>query len=440
MHPLENAGENGKTGTNETNKKTSPADISEILKAAGADAYLMHGALHDSDIYYATRFLASDAFSYMLASNGDETLLIPDMEKGRADIESRVSGGKIRTTADYKYRELAKEKKDSNLAYAVVLKEMLAEKNVKTVAVSYDFPAYYDRMLQNEGVKVVLIKSPFIKSRAVKTEDEIEKIAASQNAAEKAMGAAIQMIHNSQPDCSCGDGGSGGGGSGGGGSGGGGSGGSGDSGGNKLIYEGEILTGEKVLAEISRVLLECGCADDETIVSCGPDSADPHGKTRGALYAGHPIVIDIFPRGKQTRYFGDMTRTVIRGEASAELTRMYDAVKGAQAAGVNAARPGVSCADVHNAVCDYLEAAGFDTYRSGSKVGFIHTTGHGVGLDIHEMPAVSDNPHLLEPGNVITIEPGLYYPGIGGIRIEDTVVITKDGCRNLNTMPKIFEI
>jgi len=260
---------------------------------------------------------------------------------------------------------------------------------------------------------VVLIKSPFIKSRAVKTEEEIEKIAASQNAAEKAMDAAIQMIQNARME---------------------------DSGSGRLVYEGDVLTGERVLAEISRVLLECGCADDETIVSCGPDSADPHGKTRGALYASHPIVIDIFPQSKKTRYFGDMTRTVIRGKVSEELIRMYDAVKGAQAAGVGAARPGVSCADVHNTVCDYLEAAGYDTYRSGFSVGFIHTTGHGVGLDIHEMPSVSDNSHILEPGNVITIEPGLYYPGIGGIRIEDTIVITKDGCRNLNTMPKIFEI
>jgi Xaa-Pro aminopeptidase len=168
--------------------------------------------------------------------------------------------------------------------------------------------------------------------------------------------------------------------------------------------------------------------------------ADPHGKTYGALYANHPIVIDIFPLHKYNRYFGDMTRTVIRGEVSKELILMHDAVKGAHEIGIQKAKPGVTCAEVHNAVCDYLEAAGYETYRSGSKAGFIHSTGHGVGLDVHEMPSVSDNQHVLEPGNVITIEPGLYYPDVGGVRIEDTVVITKDGCRNLNTMPKIFEI
>ncbi|WNY28943.1 Methionine aminopeptidase 1, mitochondrial [Methanimicrococcus stummii] len=399
--------------TEQKQKKTNPTNISEALKNIGADAYLMHGALHDSDIYYATRFLASDAFSYVLFENGDETLLISDMEKGRAEIESRVGNEKIKTTSDYNYRELAKEKKDANLAYTLVLKQLLAEKNTKRVAVSYDFPAYYYNALQEEGVSVVLMKSPFEKPRSIKTADEIEKIEKSQKAAEKAMSAAIEMIRLSSTD---------------------------DTGSGKLVYDGQVLTGKMILTRIARVLMENDCADDETIVACGPDSADPHAKTYGALYANHPIVIDIFPQHKYSRYFGDMTRTVIRGEVSEELGRMYDAVKGAQEVGVNTAKPGVTCAAVHNAVCDYLEDAGYHTYRGGSKVGFIHTTGHGVGLDIHESPSVSDNPHVLEPGNVITIEPGLYYPEIGGIRIEDTIVITEDGCRNLNTLPKIFEI
>jgi len=395
---------------NKKMKKTTPIDISIPLKEAGVQAYLIYGDMHNSDLYYATKFLASDPFSYLLAADGDEILLISDMEKGRAEIESRVLNDKIKTTSEYKYRERIKEKKDASLAYVLVLKEMMAEKNIKTVGVSYDFPAYsYDR-LKKEGLDVVLMKSPFTKSRTIKTEDEVEKIAASQKAAEEAMAAAIGMIKKSEPKKT-----------------------------GELVFGGEILTGKAVLLEISRVLLEHGCADDETIVSCGKDSADPHGKTYGPLSANEPIVIDIFPQSKYTRYFGDMTRTVIKGEVSDELKRMYEAVKGAQETGVKSAKPGVTCAEVHNAVCDYLEAAGYDTYRSGAKVGFIHTTGHGVGIDIHEMPSVSDNEHVLEPGNVITIEPGLYYPGVGGIRIEDTIVITEDGCRNLNVMEKKFE-
>lgn len=393
--------------------KTNPINITDALQKAGADAYLMHGALHDCDIYYATRFLASDPFSYLLTADGDEVLLISAMEKGRAEVESRVLNNSIKTTSDYKYRDLAKEMKDADLAYTVVLKTVLAEKGVRTVAVSYDFPAYYYDALLKEGVKVVLIKSPFSLSRSVKTEEEIEKIETSQKAAEKAMTAAIDMISSSSPD---------------------------ETGSGKLVYNGQILTGKMVLMEISRVLMENDCADEQTIVSCGPDSADPHGKTYGALDANQPIVIDIFPQHKYHRYFGDMTRTVIRGEVSDELRLMYRAVLAAQEIGVKTAKPGVTCADVHNAVCDSLEKDGYETYRSGAKVGFIHSTGHGVGLAVHEMPSVSDNQHVLVPGNVITIEPGLYYPGVGGIRIEDTIVITKDGCRNLNTLPKNFEI
>lgn len=307
-------------------KKTNPTDILKTLKEVGADAYLMNGAMHDSDIYYATRFLASDPFSYVLTADGDEVLLISDMEKGRAEIESRVFNDKIKTTSDYNYREIAKEKKDSDLAYVLVLKKILDEKNVKTVAVSYDFPAYYFNALQKEGVNIVLTKSPFQRARAVKTEDEIEKITVSQNAAEKAMSTAIGMIQKSKPDEN-----------------------------EKLILDGEELTGKRVLQEIARVLMENDCADDETIVSCGSDSADPHGKTYGPLYANQPIVIDIFPQHKYNRYFGDMTRTVLWGKASNELTQMYQAVKTAQEIGVAASKPGATCAEVHNAVCDSLE-------------------------------------------------------------------------------------
>jgi Xaa-Pro aminopeptidase len=101
-------------------------------------------------------------------------------------------------------------------------------------------------------------------------------------------------------------------------------------------------------------------------------------------------------------------------------------------------RPGVSAANVHNAVCDTFEKLGYDTYKSGSKVGFVHSTGHGVGLDVHELPSVGETEVLLETGNVITVEPGLYYPKIGGIRLEDLVLVTENGCENLTTLEKKF--
>ncbi|WNY26299.1 aminopeptidase P family N-terminal domain-containing protein [Methanolapillus ohkumae] len=157
--------------------KLSPPDISEILKKEGADAYLLHGNIHDSDIYYATRFLASDPFSYILFQDLSEILLVSDMEKGRADNESRISAENIKTTSDYDFRGKIKTFKNSTLAYAAVLKEMMEKENVKKVAVSYDFPAFYFDRLKNDengGIDVVLIQTPFEKNRSVKSDREIE--------------------------------------------------------------------------------------------------------------------------------------------------------------------------------------------------------------------------------------------------------------------------
>jgi Xaa-Pro aminopeptidase len=205
-----------------------------------------------------------------------------------------------------------------------------------------------------------------------------------------------------------------------------------------LYHEGQLLTGAKVKAVIDHTLLDFGCEAEEIIVSCGRDTVNPHGTTDGPLWANAPIILDIFPRSKRERYFADMTRTVLHGEASKELKEMYQAVLAAQEKGLEMIEPGVSTADVHNAVCEIFEKKGYDTYRSGSKVGFIHSTGHGIGLDVHELPGVGENMDVLEKGNLITIEPGLYYPKIGGIRLEDMVLVTENGCENLTGLEKRF--
>ncbi|KKG13481.1 hypothetical protein DU34_03075 [Methanosarcina mazei] len=133
-----------------------------------------------------------------------------------------------------------------------------------------------------------------------------------------------------------------------------------------------------------------------------------------------------------------MTRTVLRGEASEKLKEMYETVFEAQKKALSMVKAGVQAAEIHTAVCDLFEARGYHTYRSGSKAGFTHSTGHGVGLDIHELPGVGESSFILEAGNVITIEPGLYYPEIGGIRLEDMVLVTEEGCKNLTRLEKKF--
>ncbi|RZN38380.1 MAG: M24 family metallopeptidase [Methanophagales archaeon ANME-1-THS] len=115
---------------------------------------------------------------------------------------------------------------------------------------------------------------------------------------------------------------------------------------------------------------------------------------------------------------------------------MYDAVKHAQDAALARVKEGVSCKDVHNLVCDLFEDRGYETIRKGGKKGFLHSTGHGIGLNVHENPRVGDNDYVLKKGNVITIEPGLYEPGVGGVRLEDMVLVLKNGCENLTRFEK----
>ena len=209
-----------------------------------------------------------------------------------------------------------------------------------------------------------------------------------------------------------------------------------------LRYEKKILTSEMVRATIGHALLDLECIAEETIVAGGPLSADPHERGTGPLYAGQPIVIDIFPRSGKTGYWGDITRTVCRGPAPAALKKQYNAVKAAQAAQLKSVKPGIWMDSIHKIGADLMGTRGFKTeILNDTPQGFIHGTGHGVGLEIHEAPRVSPANHQkLRAGHIITIEPGLYYPEIGGVRIEDTIAVTKDGVKMLASCIKQLEI
>lgn len=380
--------------------------IKKAIEESGTDAYLMTGNIHNADIYYVTRFLSSDDFAYLQTAAGKEILFISEMERGRAEIESRVST--IKTTLDFGYREKIKEKKDTSIAYAACISELLLKEKVTRVAVPYDFPVFYSNYLTEAGFTVVPVKSPFKNMRSLKKQEELDAIKYAQMAGEKAMETAIALITGAEEKEGI------------------------------LYFEGQTLTGAKVNSVIDHVLLDFGCEAEETIVSCGEDTANPHGTTDGPLRANVPIILDIFPRSKKKRYFADMTRTVLKGEVSEKLKVMYETVLAAQGKALGMVKPGVKAAEIHIAVCDFFEAKGYHTYRSGAKTGFTHSTGHGVGLDIHELPSVGENGVFLEAGNVITIEPGLYYPEIGGIRLEDMVLVTEKGCENLTRLEKKF--
>jgi len=205
-------------------------------------------------------------------------------------------------------------------------------------------------------------------------------------------------------------------------------------------------TAELAQATIRAVLTDHQCDSPEgLIVAGGLMSAEPHERGSGQLVPGTPIVIDIYPQSTATGWFADMTRTVCIGEPPSELQKRYNAVAEAQRRAIAMVAPGVRCLDIQNAVEEYFLHAGYQTTGRGTEFqfaeGFVHGVGHGVGKAIHEHPHLTrQSPDVLEVGDVITIEPGLYYRDIGGVRLEDMLYVTETGHHNLTTFPKVLEI
>lgn len=335
-----------------------------------------------------------------------KTLLVPDMERSRAEMESRVSD--IRSLNEFEYRSKVKDRKDAALAYSDCLSMILQKEGSRRVAVPRDFPYHIAQLLKEEGFSIEVVKSPFAGMRSKKGPSEVQVIKKVQDACNTAMETAVEMIKKSEDV----DG--------------------------TLNYHGFALTSDIIRKEIDIKLLEHGCESAGTIVACGKASSNPHWEGTGPLRSNEMVVIDIFPRSKKEKYYADMTRTVLKGTPSEKMEGMYEAVLAAQNIAIEMVRPGVKCSDIHNKVCDVFKEKGYDTPSDNSSVGFIHSTGHGVGLEIHEFPFIGNNEELLEEGNVITIEPGLYYPDIGGIRLEDLILVTPDGYENLTEMEKRF--
>jgi Xaa-Pro aminopeptidase len=202
-------------------------------------------------------------------------------------------------------------------------------------------------------------------------------------------------------------------------------------------------TAKEAHAIVDSVLETFNCESPEGhIIACGLQSAEPHEKGTGMLMRNVPIVIDLYPRSKATGYFADISRTVCLGKPPEALQKMYDAVLGAQELAIRMVKPGAAGKDIQSAVEDYFTNVGYATSGKGKEFtyaeGFVHGVGHGVGLSIHEAPQVRAGDDVLREGDVITIEPGLYYKNIGGVRIEDMLFVTADGYRNLTRAPKQF--
>ena len=366
------------------------------------------------DVYHLTRFLAPDPI-IALEQRSEIVIVANSLEEGRARKESRATS--VLNQNDFGLKELSGAGLTGDDLMAKLIKSFLDSRKIAKVAVPPYFFIGLAEKLRALGVELV-VATDVVSRRRAKRPDEITALEATQRATEDAWQKGVDAIVRASVRKD-----------------------------GTLELDGEVFTAERLRAIVEGRLLELGCNSEGAILAPGPQAADPHMIGTGPLRAKQAIVMDIFPQHKTTRYFADMTRTVSKGEPNAEILRMYDIVKRAQDAGIKALRPGVTGREVHELVEDIIFAAGYDTLRPGQQhggsqngalpKGFIHGTGHGVGLEIHEAPSVGrGGTKPLAPGDVVTVEPGLYDPEIGGVRLEDMLVITETGSHNLTRAPR----
>lgn len=364
------------------------------------------------DIYHSIRFLAPDP-QIVLEQDGQIVLLTNALEEGRARKQSRATT--FENIDDYGARELNATMSPITEATATVILRFLGAHNARRIAVPEYFPLALADRLRAKGIDLQVIDGLEQRRRA-KRDDEIAALEATQRATEEAWQLGVDAIARADVRAD-----------------------------GTLGLDGAPLTAERVRAIVEGALLERGCLAESTIIAPGTQAADPHMIGSGPIHSNEAVVMDIFPQHKETRYYADMTRTVSKGAPRAEIVKMYEVVMRAQDAGIKALRPGITGREVHELVEDVIFAAGYDTLREGQKHdpadpvtrGFIHGTGHGVGLEIHEAPNVGrGGTSPLALGDVVTVEPGIYDPAIGGVRLEDMLVITADGSRNLTRAPR----
>ncbi|MBI4313819.1 MAG: aminopeptidase P family protein [Candidatus Omnitrophica bacterium] len=375
-----------------------PSEKSALLIYAASET--------DANLYYISRFLAPDPFVYVRI-NGRNILVMSDLEVDRAKSQAKAD----EVISMSHLMNQARGRGVARPGMPDALDELFKPAEITRLEVPGNFPLAAADLLRRRGYEVLPKREPFFEQRTIKTAEEIEAITATQRATEEAVQGVVEMIRESEIK------------------------------GDELWLKGKPLTSETLRKLLHITLMGMDCIARHSIIAGGEQACDPHRIGSGVLRPHQPIVLDIFPQSAATRYYADMSRTVVKGNPSEKVKKMYAAVREGQEIGFRMLKAGVDGKDVHDAILDYFEKEGFKTGEvNGRMQGFFHGTGHGVGIEIHEPPRVSSVSDTIKAGHVVTVEPGLYYPGHGGVRLEDMVVITETGCRNLTRFPKILEL
>jgi Xaa-Pro aminopeptidase len=375
-----------------------------------APALLFHADTHASrDLLYLGRFECHDPF-LALAWRGKKTAVLNALEFGRGLKESAFDEILSLETLQ---AEIRKTRPDlARPGPADLVAHLAAKRRIPAFTVPGDFPALLLEQLRARGLALEVAPGAVLPEREIKTPREAAAIRAGNRVATAGFRAAEDLLRRAQIS------------------------------GRKLFLDGKPLTSERVRLAIEIACLEAGGLALDTIVASGDQACDPHCRGTGPLRANELIIIDIFPRHTATGYHGDMTRTYLKGRATPEQRALVEAVAAAQKAARKVLRAGVISAAVHAECVKVFTARGYETKSTPQgAIGFFHGTGHGLGLAVHEAPRVSAPvQEPLKLGAVVTVEPGLYYPGLGGCRIEDVAWLTKTGHQLLSSHPYTWEL
>lgn len=360
----------------------------------------------NADMLYATGFRAPDAFAF-LQTEGKKHILLNDLEVDRGRAQAKVDV--VDSYSDF--AKSAAPKTGKSPSFAKVVAAWISSKHATKVKVPADFPYGLARDLKKCGIDVKPVDGPFFPGREIKSRSEVQGIEHAIRIAETGMAIGIEILRAASIRKD-----------------------------GTLSHGGTLLTSEALRSEIECAILKAGGeARGDTIVACGAQACDPHERGSGPLRANELIILDIFPRDARTGWFGDITRTVVRGRATEAQRILWQTCLDGQNAALAAIKPGVKGADIHESIKSSFAEKGYPTsVHEGRWRGFFHGTGHGLGLEVHEHPRFSSTTFL--PGQILTVEPGIYWPGVGGVRHEDVVLITKSGSRLLTTFPKPFEL
>jgi Xaa-Pro aminopeptidase len=372
-----------------------------------AQAILLYAASEgDANMLYAAGFFVPDPFIFF-EHKKIKHIVMSDLEIDRAKKQAKADRVLSLSLYQRKLRKLGKTP-----GIIDILDLLFRERGIRALIVPANFSALLADQLRAKGFSVQIKRDPFWPKRETKNNLEVKQITESLRIAALGLEAGIRMLKRTTTKRD-----------------------------GYLYLNGARLTSEMLKSAVNTTIMAQGWVPSHTIISSGNQCVDPHNEGSGPVKANTSIIFDIFPRSQHNGYFGDLSRTVVRGRASDKLKEIYATVQAGQEIGYRQIRDGVNGKDVHQNILDMFAARGFPTGRiNGRMQGFFHGTGHGLGLDIHEPPRIAPIDAILKTGHVVTVEPGLYYIGVGGVRLEDVVVVTAKGNRNLTNCPQFLEI